>query len=79
MGVEKGQLACAASVLRLMPRTSAGERSSRSLSWRPGSTVVGPPFLYTPVYVDCARQGRRHGQHWPGWFVCASVQSQEPK
>lgn len=37
-----------------MPRTSAGERSRRSLSWRPGSTVVGPPFLYTPVYVDCA-------------------------
>ena len=36
-----------------MPRTSAGERSSRSDSWPDGSTLVGPPLAYTPVYVLC--------------------------
>lgn len=45
-----------------MPRTSAGERSSSADRSLLGSTVDGPPFLYTPVYVDCAQQstGVRH-------------------
>ena len=42
----------------LRPLTSAGDRSTRSESCFPGSTQVGPPFLYTPVYVDCTFQRR---------------------
>ena len=40
-----------AAFLRLL--ASALERSTRSDSCFPGSTQLGPPFLYTPVYVDC--------------------------
>ena len=39
------------------PRTLAGLQSRstlRSLLMLAGSTVEGPPRLYTPVYVDCA-------------------------
>jgi len=38
-----------------MPRTSAGERSSRSDRLPDASTFVGPPLAYTPVYVLCTR------------------------
>ena len=41
---------------RLTPLTSASERSSSEDSSREGSTLVGPPREYTPVYVDCSHQ-----------------------
>lgn len=40
---------------RLHPLTSAGDLSTMSDSCLPGSTQEGPPFLYTPVYVLCAK------------------------
>ena len=40
----------------LRPLASAVERSTRSDSCFPGSTQLGPPFLYTPVYVDCMEE-----------------------
>ena len=39
---------------RLTPLTSASERSRSEDSSREGSTLVGPPREYTPVYVDCS-------------------------
>ena len=41
---------------RLTPLTSASERSSSEDSSLEGSTLVGPPREYTPVYVDCSHQ-----------------------
>lgn len=44
-----GEPPCCAITLFLIPRTSAGERSSNAERSLDGSTVEGPPFLYTPV------------------------------
>ena len=45
----RGEPPCCAMTLFLMPRMSAGDRSSSAERSLDGSTVDGPPFLYTPV------------------------------
>ena len=52
VAVCRGDTSCEA-FLRLL--ASPLERSTRSDSCFPGSTQLGPPFLYTPVYVDCIK------------------------
>ncbi len=52
-GAPAGGSFCEAGAPHLMPRTSAGERSSSADRSLDGSTFVGPPRAYTPVYVLC--------------------------